>query len=560
MQIVVQATGAVIAGVGIVLAAPPDRLRLVLPRFATGPWRLRALGALAGLALAAPALAQQSTVGPPPDLDSLVRETIDRFEVPGLALAIVKDGRVAAARGYGVRELGGDARVDERTRFGIASNTKAFTATALALLVEEGRLEWDAPVIAYLPRFRMWDPWVTNEITVRDLLVHRSGLGLGQGDLLGWPPSDRSREEIVRAIRWLEPKTSFRSAYAYDNVLYHVAALVIEEASGVPWEEFVASRILGPLGMADTRVSRASVREPGNVARTHARVDGVVRPVRPFDATNTNASGGINSSAADMAKWMIVQLDSGRVAGREPLYSHATTRELWGLVTPIPSGPPPVGLEPLRTHFNGYGLGLFVRDYRGRQMVTHTGGLPGYVSRLTLLPEERLGVVVLTNAEEGAAFNVITHHVLDHYLGAPPHDWLGAHLALAARRDSARAAASEASAAARDAASRPSLPLASYAGTYSDRWYGDVVLALEDAGLAIRFTRTPVLVGDLEHWQHDTFLVRWRDPELRADAFISFDLTPDGRVHEARMVPASPEVDFSYDFQDLTLVPRREDR
>jgi CubicO group peptidase (beta-lactamase class C family) len=481
------------------------------------------------------------------------------FDVPGLAVGIVKDGRIAVARGYGVRELGRPDPVDARTRFGIASNTKAFTATALALLVEDGRIEWDAPVIEYLPWFQMWDPWVTREITVRDLLVHRSGLGLGQGDLLGWPPSDRTREEIVRAIRWLEPVTSFRSAYAYDNILYHAAALVIEAVSGRTWEEFVSGRIIAPLAMPDTRVSRASTREGGNIARPHARVDGTVVPVQPFDATNTNASGGINASAADMAKWMLVQLDSGRVAGSAPLFSPSTTRELWSIVTPIPVRDPPPELAPLRGSFNGYGLGFFVRDYRGRQMITHTGSLPGYVSRLTLIPEIDLGIVVLTNAEEGYAFETVTHHVLDHYLDAPGHDWLDAYRSLRQQRDDARQRRSRAAVADRDSAAGPFLELADYAGLYRDAWYGDVRVDQEPTGLVIRFSRTPVLVGDLVHWQHDTFLVRWRDRELRADAFITFELGPSGRVREARMEPASPEVDFSYDFQDLELLRQADD-
>ena len=506
-----------------------------------------------------PAPGQETASAPPPDLDRLVTEVMQAFDVPGLAVGIVKDDRVVVARGYGVRELGRPDPVDARTRFGIASNTKAFTATALALLVEEGRIEWDTPVIEYLPWFQMWDPWVTREISVRDLLVHRSGLGLGQGDLLGWPPSDRTREEIVRAIRWLEPVASFRSAYAYDNILYHAAALVIEEVSGRTWEDFVASRIIAPLSMSDTRVSRASTREAGNVARPHARVDGDVVPVQPFDATNTNASGGINASAADMAKWMLVQLDSGRVAGGEPLFSPATTRQLWGIVTPIPMQPPPPELAPLRASFNGYGLGFFVRDYRGRQMITHTGSLPGYVSRLTLIPELDLGIVVLTNAEEGSAFETITHHVLDHYLGAPGHDWLGAYRSLRQQREGARRRGSQAMVADRDPASRPSLELEDYAGLYRDAWYGDVRVEREPTGLVIRFSRTPVLVGDLEHWQHDTFLVRWRERELRADAFITFELEPSGQVRRARMEPASPEVDFSYDFQDLELIRRTDD-
>lgn len=511
-------------------------------------------------ALAAlPATAQEVRSDTPPDLDALVAEVMDSFKVPGLALAIVHDGRVVTSRGYGVRHIDRPDPVDDHTRFGIASNTKAFTATALALLVEEERLEWDAPVIRYLPWFQMWDPWVTREITVRDLLVHRSGLGLGQGDLLGWPPSDRTREEIVRAIRWLEPVTSFRSAYAYDNVLYHVAALVIESVSGLTWEAFVTTRIVEPLGMSDTRVSRASTREGGNVAAPHAEFEGSVRPVRPFDATNTNASGGINASAADMASWMLVQLDSGRVAGAGRLFSPRTTSELWSTVTPIPFDPPPPELAPLNRSFNGYGLGFAVRDYRGQQMVTHTGSLPGYVSRLTLIPGLDLGVVVLTNAEQRAAFESITHHVLDYYLGAPEHDWLGAYVSLGARRDSARELQLRTAIVTRDTTSRPSMALVEYAGVYADSWYGDIVVEQAGSGLAIRFTRTPVLVGDLEHWQHDTFLVRWRDRELRADAYITFDLAPDGQIQAARMVPASPDVDFSYDFQDLRLKPRPAD-
>ncbi|MCL7958124.1 MAG: serine hydrolase [marine benthic group bacterium] len=509
--------------------------------------------------IAQPVAAQETPSDPPANLDAFVADVMAAFEVPGLAVALVHDGRVVTARGYGVRRVDHPEPVDEHTRFGIASNTKAFTATALALLVEEERLEWDAPVIRYLPWFQMWDPWVTREITVRDLLVHRSGLGLGQGDLLGWPPSDRTREEIVRAIRWLEPVTSFRSAYAYDNVLYHVAALVIESVSGQTWEEFVRSRIVDPLGMSDTRVSRASTREGGNHAVPHARVEGVVRPVRPFDATNTNASGGINASALDMATWLRVQLDSGRVEGTARLFSPRTTAELWSIVTPIPFGPPPPELAPLARSFNGYGLGFFIRDYRGRQMITHTGSLPGYVSRLTMIPSLDLGVVVLTNAEEGAAFDAITHHVLDHYLDAPPHDWLSAHVSVDARRDSVRTQRMLTSTVARDTTSRPSLQLSEYADVYTDPWYGDVRVEPAGDGLAIRFSRTPALVGELEHWQHDTFLVRWHDRELRADAFITFDLNPDGRIEAARMLPASPDVDFSYDFQDLELRPRSAD-
>jgi CubicO group peptidase (beta-lactamase class C family) len=498
---------------------------------------------------------EAQTQGPEgvPELDAWVERTLETFEVPGAAVTIVKDGEVVLARGYGERHIGEDAPVDERTRFGIASNTKAFTATALGLLVEDDKLEWDGRVIDYLPWFRMWDPWVTREITVRDLLVHRSGLGLGQGDLLYWPESNVTRREIVEAVRHLEPATSFRSAYAYDNILYHVAALVIEEVSGQTWEEFVQARIIDPLGMTDTRVTRASTLEEGNVATPHARIEGVVRPVQPLAATATNAAGGINSTAADMAKWLIVQLDSGRVAEADRLFAARTTRELWGPVTPMPFGRWPDALAPIQPQYQAYALGFVIRDYRGHKLVTHTGGLPGYVSRVSMIPGMKLGIAVLTNQEMGAAFESITARVLDHYVGADPHDWIGAWRDLMALRDSTTAARDRSTAAARDTASSPSLPLDGYAGTYRDAWYGDVAIFEEDGGLAIQFGRTASLLGDLEHWQYDTFYVRWRDRELRADAFITFELATDGTVAGAKMKAASPSVDFSFDFHDLDL-------
>jgi CubicO group peptidase (beta-lactamase class C family) len=510
--------------------------------------------AIVGSSLLSPRpVSSQETAAGVPDLDAWVERARETFEVPGIGVTIVKDGEVVLVKGYGVRRLGEPDPVDERSRFGIASNTKAFTATALGLLVEEGKLEWDGRVIDYLPWFQMWDPWVTREITVRDLLVHRSGLGLGQGDLLYWPESNVTRKEIVEAVRHLEPATSFRSAYAYDNILYHAAALVIEEVSGLTWEDFVRSRIIEPLGMEDTRVTRASTVEEGNVATPHARIEGGVRPVAPLAATATNAAGGINSTAADMAKWLIVQLDSGRVAGADPLFSPRTTRELWSPVTPMPIGRRGKALALLQPQYLAYALGFVIRDYRGHKLVTHTGGLPGYVSRVAMIPDLKLGIAVMTSQEMGAAFESITFYILDYYLEAEPRDWIGAWRDLVARRDSAVTARDLSEAAARDTSSRPSLAPAAYAGTYRDAWYGDVRITEGDGGLEIQFGRTPSLLGGLEHWQYETFLVRWRDRELRADAFITFKLATDGSVEGARMKAASPSVDFSYDFHDLDL-------
>jgi CubicO group peptidase (beta-lactamase class C family) len=490
----------------------------------------------------------------PPDLDGFVTQVMKAFQVPGLSVAIVKDGSVVLAKGYGVRKLGEAAPVDGQTRFGIASNTKVFTATALGLLVEEGKLQWDAPVVQYLPWFQLWDPYVTRELTIRDLLVHRSGLGLGAGDLLWWPASTYTRKDIARRLRFIRPATSFRSAYAYDNVLYLIAGEVIEAVSGTTWENFVAERILKKVGMTGSNVRHSDASAAGNVATPHAEVDGTVRPIKPFDSDNTNPAGGINSSAEDMAKWVLVQLKQGTLPDGSRLFSQRTSRELTTLVTPeaVPVSAPAAAL---RFNFHGYALGLDTHDYRGRKMVTHTGGLPGYVSKVSMIPEARLGVVVLTNQESGEAFSAITYHVLDSYLGAADTDWLGTYVKL---HDQGRARVAEATkqaSAARNAASKPALALSQYAGTYSDAWYGDVDIASENGRLVMRFTRTPSLVGDLEHWQYDTFIVHWRDRELRADAYVTFSLDAEGRIEQAKMRAVTPDTDFSFDFQDLLLRP-----
>jgi CubicO group peptidase (beta-lactamase class C family) len=493
----------------------------------------------------------------PKDLDAYVVKVQKELEVPGIALAIVKDGKVLLAKGYGVRKLGESARVDEHTLFGIASNTKAFTATAIGLLVQEGKLEWDAPVVDYLPWFALSDPYVTREITIRDLLVHRSGLGLGAGDLLWWPPSTYNRRQIAERLRYIPLVKSFRSAYAYDNVLYTVAGEVIEAVSGQTWEQFVASRILAKVGMNDSNVRHSDATGGHNVATTHARIDRTVRPIEPFTSDNTNPAGGINSSATDMAKWMIVQMDSGRVAGGTPLFSPRTTIQLWSLVTPIPIGAPPPELATLKANFNGYALGFGLRDYRGYKLLQHMGVLPGYVSKVAMIPELRLGVAVLTNQEAGEAYESIVYFVLDHFIGGGKTDWLGAFMKLHKRMAATGAATEQQITGNRDSTSRPSLPLASYVGSYHDAWYGNVTISLENGNLVIRFGHTPSLVGNLEHWQYDTFVARWRDRELRADAFVTFDLNPDGSIDQVKMKPVSPETDFSFDFQDLLLKPEK---
>ena len=321
--------------------------------------------------------------GAPPDLDGIVAKALTTFETPGAAVAIVKDGKVVLAKGYGRRRLGESARVDEHTLFQIASNTKAFTTAALAMLVDEEKLGWDDPVTEYLPWFQLADPYVTRELTVRDLLTHRSGLGLGAGDLL-WYHSDYPRDSILRRIRYAPVASSFRSEYAYDNVLYIAAGEVVPAVTGMSYEDFVRKRIFAPLGMREARLTARGVRPDENFASAHSKVEGKLTIVArdTFDATN--AAGGIVANVTDLAKWMIVQLDSGRVReGTGPgsrLWSVERTREMWSGVTimPVPGLPP--ALAPYLPNFLLYGLGWDLRDYRGRKLVTHTGGLDGMTS------------------------------------------------------------------------------------------------------------------------------------------------------------------------------------
>jgi len=313
--------------------------------------------------------------------------------------------------------------------------------------------------------------------------------------------------------------------------------------------------------MTDSDVRHSGATAGGNVAGTHAEVNDTVRAVDPFASDNTNPAGGIMSGAADMAKWMMVQLDSGRVADGSRLFSPASAKQLWREVTPTPIGEAPGGISALahlRATMAGYALGLGVRDYRGHILRQHTGGLPGYLSKVAMIPDLRLGVAVLTNQESGLAFESIVYQVLDYYLGAKAPDYPALFEQVRQKNREKLRQARATAAASRDSTAGPSLPLAKYAGTYRDPWYGDVTIAREGKGLSIRFTRTPALVGDLVHWQYDTFLARWRDRELRADAYATFSLNPDGTVERLKLAPESEEVDFSFDFQDLVLKPVRD--
>src|ERR1700732_4879394 len=367
----------------------------------------------------------QSPAAPPADLDAYVANSMKTFDVPGMAVAIVKDGKIVVAKGYGVRKLGDPTRVDEHTMFGIGSNTKAFTVAALATLVDEGKLSWDDPVYQRLPGFVMYDPYVSHEMTIRDLLTHRSGMGLGEGDLLFWPHSTYSRDEIIYKLRFMKPASSFRSHYAYDNLLYMTAGQIIPAVTGVSWDDYVRQHIFVPLSMNNSNVSNAAFKTGDDYAYPHERVDGKLQAIKFEVLDNAGPAGSINSCAADMAKWIQLQLNRGKFVDRDGrLFSEQQSKEMWSPQTILPINDPPPPLAGLKPNFADYALGWGLRDYHGRKLVGHTGGVAGFVSRVMLVPEENLGVVILTNAEEDGAFDSILFHLLDHYFNLSPTDWI----------------------------------------------------------------------------------------------------------------------------------------
>lgn len=495
----------------------------------------------------------------PADLDHYIDQVLKTFEVPGLAIGVVKDGRVVLAKGYGVKDISSGEPVDAHTTFPIASNSKAFTGTALALLTEDGTLEWDAPVIKYLPWFRMADPYVTKEITVRDLLVHRSGIAPYAGDLLQFPPTNYSREEIVYRLRHLPLATSFRSTYAYDNVLYLVAAEVIKSVSGMEWEDFIRERIFKTVGMSESISRFSDFHSLKNKASSHAHVDGKLKILENFAGQGlgdaSNPAGGIASNVHDMTKWLVTQLDSGRTPSGEVLFSPATTTELWSGVTPMPHTPVGSWIQPAQTDFNSYALGFRVYSYRGVKMVTHGGKLDGFVSFVNMIPEINAGIVVLTNQESSNAYRAIVNKIADHMLQLKPFDWIRGYRIEEDRRFERMERVSKSVTASRDPNARPSLPTERYAGNFYDAWYGNIKVTHKDGKLLMQFEHSPLLTGEMEFYQFNTFIVRWHHRDLKADAFVTYSLDEQGEITSVKMKAVSPVTDVSYDFHDLNILP-----
>lgn len=498
---------------------------------------------------------------PPRGMDVRIEGLMRAHGVPGLGLVIVEGGKAVLAKGYGVRRLGSPDTVDAQTLFPIAWAGKAFTTADLAVLVDQGRLGWDDKVTDRLPGFQMYDPWVTREMTIRDLLVHRSGLGLGEGDLLFFPRGSLSRAESVKRLRWLKPATSFRSGYAYDNVLYMVAGQVIEAVTGQTWEAFTRSAVLEPAGMSGSTSDDTDRFRIADRAQPHARLDGPIRGLgrqevldeRAGSGENSAPAGGVSTSPADLGRWIRIQLAHGRLPEGGRLFSDAASAEMWTPRTLIPIRPAPPPAAAATPQFLTYALGWEVRDWRGHKIIWHDGGIDGYRSVVVLIPEKDTGFAIMINSEDGVAVRGLMYDLLDHYLGYPPADW-PAILATLRKTQTAAAAAAVTSRLAQPARAGEPQALQRYAGDYLDPWYGAMAVRHESGRLTIDFRSTPGMVGDLEPWRDQTFVARWRDRSIEP-AYVTFALSPDGDVERVTLRAVSPQADFSYDYQDLEFRP-----
>jgi CubicO group peptidase (beta-lactamase class C family) len=490
------------------------------------PQLLRAvlLAPLAVLVLVQPAAAQPAG-HPLAGLDAYVEAAMAAWEIPGFALSVVQGDSVLYARGYGTTERGGGAAVDPNTLFAIASTSKAFTTAALAMLVDEGRIRWDDKVTDHLPGFALSDPWVTREMTVRDLVTHR--VGAARLDNL-WIAAPFDRAEILRRARYLPQVDGFRSSYGYNNILYIVAGELVAAVTGRSWDDVVAERIFQPLGMARSTSRTAEVASRAGVAEPHTWVGGAVRsiPRRNYDAIG--GAGAIWSSASEMAQWVRLHLNGGEVDGTR-LVSAGQVREMQRPVTVMPIDSTTQRLHPTN-HFAAYALGWRVQDLHGRRLVHHSGSINYTRTHVLMSPDDGIGVVAIANLSSSNLQLAISWWILDVLQGRTPQDWSALYLELSARSDASSARSAEALEASRIPDAPPALPVASYVGTFEDALFGEVRVEEEDGRLVLYYS--PEYIADLEPWHQEVFRATWRRPGA-GRTFVTFQLDTRGRVRSA---------------------------
>lgn len=460
-------------------------------------------------------------------LNEYVLKAMEEWEIPGIAIAVVKDDKIFFIKGYGIRKLGESERIDEHTLFGIASNSKAFTAATVGILVERGELKWDDKVTDYLKGFQLYDPYVTRELTVRDLLTHRSGLS--RGDQLWWR-TEYSREEVLHRVRFLKPSWSFRSKYGYQNIMFLAAGEVVAAASGMSWDGFIDRNIFEPLNMKMTHTKIEDLRTFDNVASSHAYIKDEVKWIPDYSVNNIGPAGSINSNAIEMSRWLRMHLGWGVFEG-DTILSKKTIKEMQSPQTVVPIDSLTEVTFPT-THFSAYGLGFRLLDYHGRKIVRHGGAINGYRSEVVIVPEENLGLIVLSNRSRNTLVNALTYRIMDSFFGVPARDWSSIYKE---RADSSKARAKAREKKKEDERIRgtsPSHKPDGYAGKYTNEMFGEMKISVEGGSPVIRYRKA--FVGDLRHWHHDTFQIIWRN-ELFGKTYCTFSLDSDGKVKDCNV-------------------------
>lgn len=486
----------------------------------------------------------------PHQIDELVLSAMQEFDVPGVAVGVIKDGAVVHAAGYGVRETGLNDSVDEETLFRIASTTKAMTTASLAILVDEGKLHWDDKVVDYIPDFELYDPWVTAEFTVADLLTHRSGLEPFAGDLMLWPkPNDFSRSDIITGLRYFKAESGFRTRYAYDNLLYIVAGELVPAVTGQEWQDFVDERILGALGGERCFAGAIPEVEMKNVAAPHMLVEGELQVVDRNRASAevdvAAAAGGVRCGLTDMLSWAELQLARGALPDGSRVFSEEQSRMMWRAHTILHPGREQVERD--RTHFRAYGLGWRLADVHGYKEVSHTGSYTGFRAKVTMIPELDLAVVVLLNASASDARDAIVNGIVRPYMGLNDVDWVE----YFSREDESPSEPEEEVLETDFRNGEVVAPLSAYAGSYRDPWFGDVSVEVQGDELWFISIRSPRMKGRLWPIEGDTFYAHWTDRTLEADTWVRFVRDDEGVSEAMEVRQVSEESDW--DFTDLAL-------
>jgi CubicO group peptidase (beta-lactamase class C family) len=451
-------------------------------------------------------LAQETPSFIKDSLDAYVERALKDWQIPGVAVCVVKDGKAVVMKGYGVKEMGTTDKVDENTLFMIGSNTKAFTATALAMLAADKKLSLDDHVIKWLPHFKLYDPWVTKEAIIRDLLCHRLGFETFQGDFMYFD-SDLSTAEVREKFGRVKPMYSFRSRWGYTNAAFMTAGEIIPKVTGQTWAAFVKDSLFTPLEMNNTLALTKDIKNAANKATAHTLAWGVLKKIPYGNIDNLAPAGSISSSINDMSHWVMAQLNDGRYNGKQVIPSEAR-RQTWTPNSIIGQG----GHRFNKAHFSLYGLGWMLQEYSGREIVSHTGGVNGFVTSVTLVPEEKLGIIVLTNTDANHFFESLKNEILDAYLGLPYRNYSQLHLT-AAKRGEQRAAQwlqqKRDTIAMKQATT---LPIASYAGNYEHEVYGKMTIAPENGKLIARFEHHHGRFATLEPLGGNRFLATFNDP------------------------------------------------